>query len=302
MLLQAYDRVPRSLFSLQGGRLLRLLLFVERLLQLHISAATAVYRQLERVLALPCRRLLEVSLELLQNENLAALAAAAEGSGRQGPAAAAAAAAAGDFLLQRDIAAGLLHAALRLTTEIATGYQALADAAVRQGEETRSSDSSSSSSIEGSSSSSSKKKVKGLGFPHYASLFRRLFSAVSSLANRGDTPARLALACVAAASSCCSRPFLCMLLSYELPQHSVSALLATVQGDQDQRAAALVAAPAAVCCLSHLADRAARQLTSAAQVRHESPSPSWCLLRCLCCYRFLPDEGLLSFHLRVLLA
>ncbi|OEH80239.1 hypothetical protein cyc_08735 [Cyclospora cayetanensis] len=119
---QAYSRVPRSLFALQGGRLLRLLLFVERLLKLHLATAAPVYRQLERVLALPCRRLLEVSLELLQHERLAAVACGGGTSGGNATAgtdAGGAAAAAGDAMLQQEIAKGLLHVALRLTTEIA---------------------------------------------------------------------------------------------------------------------------------------------------------------------------------------
>ncbi|CDJ39233.1 hypothetical protein ETH_00033885, partial [Eimeria tenella] len=165
---------------------------------------------------------------------------------------------------------------------MALGYQALADAAVQQRESSSSSDGSSSGSSSGaggsgnvlanldtssssSSSSSSSKMKKSLGFPHYASVFRRLFAAVSALGNRADTAVEIALSCVAAASCCCSKPFLCMLLSYSLPQHSVSALLATLKGDEAEAAAALVAAPAPVCCFGPLTARCASQLTLAAQ-------------------------------------
>src|SRR5699024_5777162 len=111
--------------------------------------------------------------------------------------------------LQQQIAKGLLLSALRLTTQIARGYQSLADAAVQQREASSSSSNNNESSSSNTSwfggvdSSSSSKMKKSLGFPRYVSILRRLFAAVSSLGNRGDTPVDIAVSCVAAAACCC---------------------------------------------------------------------------------------------------
>lgn len=272
--------MPRTLFVLEAKRLLRILSFVERLLLLHAKCAEAaeqpeaVYRQLERLVSLPCPRLFEVAFELVSNPKLRASAA---GRLASWPSAEEASEEAAETAA---VAEGLLEAAVRLAGVLARLYQRLADVALmhsRYGETHQ----------EGCDGRDAEAPLdwairrRAPSLPNLSAGLRKLFEAVSDAANDGTLSLRLRLACLAAASAALDGPFTGLLLNYLVPAHSFSALSAALKSTASaggvfrraqQTEGAVAAASAPVFHFGELASLCAAALRGASKVRQTPPS------------------------------
>nr|CEL68901.1 TPA: hypothetical protein BN1204_046340 [Neospora caninum Liverpool] len=276
---EVFAFVPSSR-ALEAARCLcRLLLFIEHLVALQAKASSTALPELERLVALPSTRLLQVCLALLSSS---ALLAAAGETGDSLAAARATSSGKSEKLGGQDASAGvngesrqsrsvkavsqaLLRCAIRLATNIVVSYQRLVDSA-REVVESRE-----------AFPAYQENEQKAVEVPNHLAVIRKIAEAVCLLCNRDDAHALglqtlgLALGFLVTLGA---HPFTLLTASFDLPQHSTEAVLMPLRAGQAELTAVAAGANSALQ-LGGLLGKIVGHTRTAAQHPEDRSSHLW---------------------------
>ncbi|PFH35107.1 hypothetical protein BESB_059940 [Besnoitia besnoiti] len=285
---EVFAFVPAS-GSLEASRCLcRLLLFIEHLVALQAKASSSALPELERLVSLPCTRLLQVCLTVLSSSSLLA-AAASLSTGAQEPAGLAEQdtkrgngqaedrqeVTAGDTQGRgcvREVAQALLRCCIRLATNIVACYQRLVDSA-REAVET-----SEASCAYLGAAPEPEQAEKAADVPNHLAVIRKIAEALCGLCNRPDAAGLgihtlgLALGFLVTLGA---HPFTMLTVIFDLPQHSTDALLLPLRGEAKTEATAVAAGANSALQLGALLGKIVERTRTAAQHPEARSSHLW---------------------------